>query len=248
MNTTVQAKQESSLEKWKASLSKAAKDPRWDAWDFEIQSSVLDYNSHLHNTPGYISLDWRLIKAMAWVETGADSSQWNSKPMQIGVTGDPGLSAFLAEEEGSESIIPPLWKGTMNAASIRSTPAYNFRAGVGYLLMRLANFQFRSVPDADNKEYEVVVDSGDNLERIARRQATTVDLLKQLNPMVSTLHVGQVLKYKKGAIKRVITSWRHISTASIAHRYNGGGDPQYAAKLDYALAMIIEKQKAQVGR
>ncbi|MFT8656341.1 MAG: hypothetical protein ABF785_06550 [Acetobacter papayae] len=39
-------------------------------------------------------------------------------------------------------------------------------------------------------------------------------------------------------MKRFIASWRRISTALIAQRYNGGGDINYAKKLDYARSLI----------
>lgn len=37
---------------------------------------------------------------------------------------------------------------------------------------------------------------------------------------------------------RVISSWRTISTAMIAQRYNGGGNPLYAQKLEYAFGLV----------
>jgi hypothetical protein len=52
------------------------------------------------------------------------------------------------------------------------------------------------------------------------------------------------LKYRKASVQKVIASWRHISTTSIAQRYNGGGDPNYAKKLDYALSLVREGKAA----
>ncbi len=42
----------------------------WNAYDQDIQSIVSAYNSHLQNTPGSSQLDWHLVKAMIWTETG----------------------------------------------------------------------------------------------------------------------------------------------------------------------------------
>lgn len=225
-------------------INNGASDVRWDSWDCEIQVTVSKYNHHLSGTAGYIPLDWQFIKAMLWVETGADHPQWNSRPMQIGVAGDPGLTSFLSGNEGGDLILPPIWKGPLTTTLVRTTPAYNICAGVGYLLMRMANFEYRSVPGADSDIYEVAVKSGDSLEKIARAQASTIDMLKKLNPAVTVLRPGQTLKYTKASVRKVIASWRHISTTSIAQRYNGGGDLNYAKKLDYALSLVREKKTA----
>ena len=42
------------------------------------------------------------------------------------------------------------------------------------------------------------------------------------------------MKFQKGCVQRVITGWRQNTTDQIARRYNGGGDPRCAKKLDYA--------------
>jgi hypothetical protein len=235
--------QETPLAKWKRRLAAEAPKPVWDEWDTEIQAAVREYNRHLSNATGYIPLDWQLVKAMTWVETGAWAAEWKSRPMQIGVRGDPGLESLISGKEGGELILPPECRQRMNAASIRSDPALNIRAGIGYLLMRLANFKYRSVPDRDTRIYEVIVASGDSLERIAKTQKTTVDTLREMNPGTHTLHAGHKLKYRKAAIQRVITGWGFVNTGSIARNYNGGGDSSYEAKLDFALELIRKKSK-----
>jgi len=200
--------------------------------------AVNEYNRHLSGTAGYRSLDWRLVKAMIWVETGADNSEWNSKPMRIGVAGDPGMTSFLSGHEGGDLILPPAWKGRLTTGSVRTIPAHNIRAGIGYLLMRMADYEYRSVLGADSKVYEIAVKPGDSLDKIAKAQGSTVDTLRKLNPTAAVLRPGQVLKYQKASVQRVITSWRHMSTTLMAQRYNGGGDPNYAKKLDYTLSLV----------
>lgn len=57
-----------------------------------------------------------------------------------------------------------------------------------------------------------------------------------VNPL--NLKTGMKLKYRKGAIKRVITGWKDISTMSIAKNYNGNGYATYCAKLNYVLQLL----------
>lgn len=219
-------------------IDRAAGDAAWDIHDKEIQAAVAEFNQHLLGTTGYQSLHWHFIKAMIWVESGAGSPAWKTSPIQIGNPGDPGLSSLLSGQEGGELILPPQVKSTLTPLLATTTAAHSIRAGIGYLLMKLANFTFQNVADADTAIYEVTVKSGDSLDKIARANGTTVETLKKLNPKAQVLQPKQVLKYQKSAIKKVIFGWKPITTANIAAYYNGGGDSSYAAKLDYALSVI----------
>lgn len=242
---TLQAPLKTGFEKWQDGLKKAVGNAKWDEWDCEIQLAVNQYNRHLAGTTGYIPLNWHLIKAMLWVETGAERSEWKTNPMQIGVSGDPGLTAFLSGTEGGDLILPPALKGRLTAASARIIPAYNIRAGIGYLLMRMATFEYRSVLAADVNIYEVMVKPGDSLDRIAKNNSSTIDVLKNLNPTANILRPGQILKYQKASVRRVITGWRQLSTSSIALRYNSmRRDPNYAKKMDFALDLVRKGEGA----
>ncbi|WP_107314777.1 LysM peptidoglycan-binding domain-containing protein [Burkholderia metallica] len=245
---TVQASPKTGFEKWQDGIDKAAGDTRWDAWDCEIRMAVDEYNRHLSGIAGYKPLDWQLIKAMLWVESGAANSEWNIKPMRIGVSGDPGLTSLLSGNEGGDLILPPAWKGQLTMGSVRSMPAHNIRAGIGYLLMKMANYEYRSVPGNDIKVYEVIVKPGDSLDKIAKTQGSTVEVLKKLNPAVSVLRPGHVLKYRKASVQRVITSWRYISPTLTAQRYNGGRDINYATKLDYVLKVMQKGRETVCAR
>ena len=110
--------------------------------------------------------------------------------------------------------------------------------------MRLANFEYRSLPALDDAVIEVTVKAGDSLDKIARAHGSTVAMVKALNPKATVLHPGQKLQVKKAVTTQVITSWRPITTHNIAVRYNGGGDPNYEKKLDYALALVIKGKAA----
>lgn len=236
---TTHALIKTAFEKWQDGLNRAVGNSRWNAYDNELKTASSGFNQHLKSTVGYRQLDWLLIKAMLWTESGASSPEWQTKPMQIGVPGDPGLSSFLSGREGGELIVPPSWQGRLTSGTVRSMPAHNIRAGIGYLLMRMANFEFRSVLAADAKTIrEVTIKPGDSLATIAKARGTTPEIMQQLNPTSNVLRPGQILKFQTAAVQRVITGWRQITTDQIARRYNGGGDPNYAKKLDYALSLL----------
>jgi hypothetical protein len=171
-------------------------------------------------------------------QTGAGDAFWASNPLQIGMYNDPGLDALLSGKEGGDLILPESIKSRLDRANARAVPSYNIRAGIGYLLMRLANFSIQSVPDIDQRTYEITVKQGDSLDKIARAQGSTTETLRALNPGVSVLRPGQVLKYQKAALRKIIVGWKPRTTANIGSLYNTKDPVAYAKKLDYALAAI----------
>ena len=241
MTSGAPAKPKTGFEKWQDTVNSAANSPDWDVYDCEIQKATIEFNHHLADTPGYMPLDWQLVKAMAWVETGAASPSWKSNLLQIGNPGDPGLAALLSDKEGGELILPSNLRPTLTFASATTMPAFNIRAAIGYLLMRAANYAIKNVPDADTKTYEVKVKPGDSLDKISRHNGTTVETLRRLNPTTGILHPGDNLKYQKAAMKKVIVGWKPLTTASIATAYNVG-DSMYAKKLDYVLGILKQKK------
>ncbi|WP_447741917.1 LysM peptidoglycan-binding domain-containing protein [Variovorax boronicumulans] len=229
------------FDSWAEGVDKA--DDQWNAYDCEIRSAVNEYNMHLSRTPGYVPLDWQVVKAMLWVETGAKALAWKSRPMQIGHIEDAGLMALLGDREGGDLVVPPSLRVSLSASSVRAEPVPNIRAGIGYLLMRMATFEFKSLLNADDKVYEVTVKDGDSLERIARAQGSTPEVMKKLNPSAHLLKAGQVLKYQKAAVRKVITGWMPLTPSRIATRYNVG-DPDYARKMDHALPAVRKAKEA----
>lgn len=232
-------------ELWQDTIDGALSDSRWHAYDCDIQRIVGQFNRHLSTTTGYVPLDWRLIKAMIWTESGGPMTRaWRDNPIQIGNPGDPGLNALFSKKEGGELIIPPELQDRLTAASTRTSPQMNISAGVAYLLMRLAKFDFATVPDSQDKStYDVPVKPGDTLEKIARLNGTTVDTLKKLNGSATALRPGQSLRYQKASVRKIITRWSAASTTSVARLYNIG-DPAYAKKLTYCFA-VMQKSKQQ---
>lgn len=225
------------FEKWKNGFAGATENAAWQKWDCEIQLAVSEFNRHLAATPGFMPLDWLTIKSMIWVESGAASSEWNRRVMQIGVEGDPGLASLLTGDEGGNLILPPPLKSRLTVGSVRTMPGDNIRAGIGYLLMKHARYEFRETVAAETV-YDVQVKPGDNLDRIARINGTTVATLKRLNPAATVLRPGQTLKFQKASIKKTIVGWKPMNFSSIASLYNGGGDPNYAKKLEFTSTII----------
>lgn len=84
---TVQAPPKTGYKKWQDGVNAALEDTRWNAWDCEIQMAVNEYNRHLAGSAGYQSLDWQIIKAMLWVESGAHRTGFakahGSTPVQV---------------------------------------------------------------------------------------------------------------------------------------------------------------------
>lgn len=234
-----------SLDRWKFGIDRA--DADWDIYDCRIQSVVAEYNRHLSSSTGYVPLDWKVVKTMLWVETGAGSSEWKSKPMQIGNRDDPGLASLLLGNEGGDLIIPPSMRPYMSIQGAKVEPLQNIRAGVGYLLMRMASYAYKSVLDADARVYEVAAGPGDNLDRIAKAQGSTLETMKKLNPSVRVVHAGDVLKYQKASVRRVITGWNTLSASGVAQRYNRG-DPAYASKFQYATRAVVQRRDAACVR
>lgn len=226
-------------ELWQDTIDASLNDRRWHEYDCDIKRIVAEFNRHLSGEHGYLPLDWRVIKAIVWTESGGPAKgAWRGNPMQIGNSGDPGLGALLSGREGGELIMPADLKSRLSVTSAHSSPQMNIRAGTAYLLMRLARYDVGTVlDDHDRKEYMLVVKAGDSLDKIARAHGTTIDTLRRCNPGVAVLHAGQTLTYQKAAIRKRIVGWDMATTARIASGYNVG-DPGYAQKLDYCLAVM----------
>jgi hypothetical protein len=242
------AKMRSSYELWQATIDASLKDPRWHLYDCDLQRIAAEFNRHLCGKGGYFPLDWRMIKAMVWTESGGPNNPaWRNNPMQIGNSGDPGLAALLSGKEGGDLIMPAEIKRTLTTTSVRSSAQMNIFAGIAYLLMRTARFGIATVPDdKDRKIYEVVVKTGDSLHKIARANGSTVDTLKKLNPGAFVLKPGHMLKYQKADIQKIIVGWDMVTTSTIATRYNVG-DPAYAKKLTYCLAVMRKREATGNG-
>ena len=228
-------------EKWKKTVDDGLTNAIWDAYDAVIKAEVTAYNTKFANSPGYHKIDWKLIKAVVWVESGGPTSPaWKTRVMQIGNPGDPALAVLKGATEGADLVMSEQLK--KDVVGKINEPTVNVKAGIAYLVTRLAKSEFQSVLDAaDTKTFEYTVVAGDSLEKIAQKVGTTVDVLKKLNPTVKLLQPKQIIVCRKAKLKRVITGWLPCDSVNIARRYNVG-DPNYSAKLDYVMG-LLEKLK-----
>lgn len=233
------------FDKWKETIDTADNNPAWHSYDATIKSTVDKYNAHLKSAPGFTALDWKLIKAMVWTESGGPTgTAWTTRPMQIGNKGDPGLDALLGGKEGGDLIMPSDIASGLTAKNAGSEPAKNIQAGVGYLLMRAASYKFEDVWSSSAPVTDYAVASGDSLERIAQRTGTTVGHLYWMNPGLQNetarhvpLKLGRVLKVQKAKNTKMIAGFKSLDNATVAKLYNTG-DSRYADKLAYCLTKI----------
>lgn len=228
--------------KWKATVDDGKTNKEWGEYDATIKAEIEDYNQRLASTPGFSKLDWRLFKAIVWVESGGPkNSAWKKRVMQIGNPGDKGYDVVKNGKEAASIVMSDTLK--RDILGNIDDPKLNIRAGIAYAVSRLATSDVKSVDDPkDPKIYEHVVQKGENFDTIAKKVGTTVDSIKMQNPTVvpTLLKIGQKLKYRKASMKRVITGWTPATTSSLATKYNGGGDPNYKDKLDYVMSIMPE--------
>lgn len=226
---------------FQATIDDALTNAAWDAYDCDIMLIANEFNRHLANTPGFKVLNWQIIKAMVWTETGGPTdASWRSRPMQIGNPGDPGLKALFSGREGGELIIPPSLNGRLNATSATAMPLMNIRAGTAYLLMRFAKFGYVTVAEGPVSPY--TVHAGDSFTKIAHAYGSTVQTLQQLNPHIRFLRPKHTILFQKAKLQKVVTGWNSVTTFTIARKYNRG-DPEYARKLEYSLAVMRQVKR-----
>ena len=127
--------------RWKTALdlSYAADPAPWNQHDTDFLNTAADYNAFHALTPDYVPLDWKMVKALSWVETGAGSAEWTTNVMQIGKFDDPGLNQVLNTATG-KLITPTQYKPTLTVNAVQTLPRQNIRAGVGYMLWVFAHF------------------------------------------------------------------------------------------------------------
>jgi len=226
---------------WKDTMKAGLTDKRWDEYDELIKTQVADYAKRFKALENKV--DWKIIKAMVWTESGGiTSAQWKARAMQIGNSGDPALAVLKEAQEGSDLVMSTEFKLALKTESIEK-PSLNIKAGMAYLYTKMVKTLFQSVLDTkDSKTYDYTVVAGDSLDKISKKVGTTIDELRASNPgKTSIIRAGQILKYRKAAIIRVITGWREFTIETIADAYNGGGDSAYAEKLTYITTELFPK-------
>lgn len=224
-------KNEEKLKSWETAISsEIASDPKpWNDYDTQIQVVCSTYDRHLSGTSGYKPLNWQLIKAITWVETGAAITAWKTAPMQIGVNGDPGLNDLLNTPNG-KMILPPEYTKTLTLSNVPTNGNLNIEAGVGYFLKIMAIFgmQADKTPPGTTSGKPVTAShpAASPPESPQKHLASQKHLAPQKHPAPKK-HLA-------------IVGWRAETLQYIAQHYNAG-DANYADKLQYALDIITGK-------
>lgn len=126
---------------WTHTIDTGKERPNARVYEALIQQTVGDYNRRLASTPEYAAADWKLIRAMIWVESGGPMTlAWTGRVMQIGNHGDPGLSS-LRDHEGATTIVvsqATLDKLASATAATVNEPLFNIELGIAYLWVRMS--------------------------------------------------------------------------------------------------------------
>ncbi|MBJ9848103.1 LysM peptidoglycan-binding domain-containing protein [Citrobacter sp. Cpo044] len=253
----------SPLEEWKSGREKAIGNPDWYIYDNTIRKLVSEINQHLSmskNIEKYKPLDWKLIKAMIWTETGATSTEWKTKPMQIGKIGDNGILKVTvpARPRKYKIITPKNWDKYLKNKSdmIKNNPEYNIRAGIVFLMIKMSETEKdKTVYDNEKEDIYEVVKGDLGYSSIAKKIGTTQNVLTTLNG-VKVIHPGDKLKYKKAHLEQYIQGWKLFTPKNIQIQYNGDrkratvskpGDINYADKFKYVYSLIVsDENKKQI--
>jgi LysM repeat protein len=222
---------------WMDSVDLYAGGDSWRDYEATLRSVIAELDRHLRGVANYPSIDFRFAKAMLWTESGPWTPEWTSRPLQIGNGGDGGLGELLKPGGKGEIIRPPEWAGRVTAASARSNPVDNIRAGLGYVFNQSLVATSGSVAEPGAPIIKVKAEKGDSLQRIAQRYGSTTEHLQRLNSSIY-LKPGQEVRVQRASVRRVAKSWKPIDLNFLVKDYNGGGDPHYGEKLRYVLAYI----------
>src|SRR5258708_2415509 len=152
-------------------------DPRWSRYDDVIRREVDYYNKFFSDPkvyPGFTPLDWRLVKAMVWQESGGPDykpAQWGRRPMQIGrFARDKGFEAVKTGAENTRLFVPQELRDKLNHQPMDGE--LNVRAGIAYLYDRARPRMKTQVDDPTVRE-ETLTAGDKNPIKFAVRTGTT---------------------------------------------------------------------------
>ncbi|MBB5066697.1 LysM domain-containing protein [Granulicella mallensis] len=228
-------------EAWLRGIPHTPLDPDWSVYDNDIAVITRTYNEYLAKQQGFVPLDPLLVKAMCWTETGANVPEWRTRPMQIGNAGDAGLAELLKTKPLNRLLLPPaFYKGgalQLTSANVRTIPAFNIRAGIGYLLLRACRLNGPWLPVDNGQTFSDKVRKGDSLDRIAARDHTTVDELRNANPKLnpSALKLGAELSFRHMTEYFFLGFVGRVDEARAAATYNNNDVDGYTKKLLYCM-------------
>lgn len=203
----------------------------WARHDLTIKQYLKEYLERLKPT-NVPDIDWKWVRMLLWVETGAVNPDWIKNPIQIGIKGDPGLGVVLGGKEKIENILPSEQRKGLTEESVQLRADLNIKVGIAYLLNRLCESEIISTPDFAAPLETYSVKAGDSLDKIAQKFDSSVAHIQTLNKLGVSTNVspGQILSVQRVNTGRKITKWKPITVDNIA-LYNGSGDPLYKSKL-----------------
>jgi hypothetical protein len=216
-------------------MDAAIKNPKSTAYDSLIQTELTAYQARFDNWPSFPALDWKLFKALLFVESGGPSNPaWTARAMQIGNPGDPAYAVLVNGGEGSSAIMSVQLKADIATKPI-TMPEVNIKAAIAYILTKSAEFGSQQVIDDPTLRKHKVI-SGENPISISRKEHTTVGNIALNNPTaVKKIYAGQSLAFQRA---HMIPVWAPITPDFLASAYNGGRDPEYANKLRYVYGKL----------
>jgi hypothetical protein len=157
--------------------------------------------------------------------------------MQIGNAGDPAYDVLKTGSEHSRLIMDTQLVTDLKTGNI-AIANLNIRAAMAYMFTRAV--QTTQKLFIDNPALLVhVVKKRESLASIALTESTTIPDLVNCNPKATAgLQPGDKLSFHKSQMGYAISGWLTITPDFLADRYNGGGDPDYADKLNYVLSKL----------
>lgn len=237
-------------------MTAAVADPAAADYDDVLKAEIAACAKRFKGTPGFPDpLDWRLFKAQLLVESGGPKGRvWKGRVMQIGNSGDPGLAVVraavrgdTAHAEGADLVLPADLKSAMkDPKQSIDQPALNLRVALCYLFARmLKGIRDENEIDPTRPPGAHKVIGGESWWSIAGHYGIKVKDLQDLNSSAVTrgLFAGMELHVRWGRHVRELTGWRPFDYATIAARYNGGGDTQYAEKLEFVHKLLTAPPK-----
>lgn len=234
---------------------------RWNEYDETIKTEVELYNNKFKDTPNFKPLDWRAVKAMLWTENlggptpNNGQGEWEKRPLQIGVPGDPGLGVIQNGRENSDLVTT---SETRSELTKDSNGKNNIKAGIAYLYTRTLESGIREVIDDKNiQAYKIK--KGDTIDLISKNLGTTRENILKNSGLTlnSKLSLGQEIKYQKAHQERYVSGWKDWK--STIRGYNGNatwgtdekgnqvkigvGDPNYMQKVSRAYQIILSREQ-----
>lgn len=225
----------------------------WDKHDGIIQKVVAEMNQkfqvkHYDFSP-FIPLDWKIIKAMVWVESSGPS--WQSReggvkpapafygpwPIQFGNSGDPGLGVIRDGAEHSHLISS---KELRNELKKTMTAELCIRGGVALVFHYAAIYENAKIIDRQAVQHDTVR-TKDTLSKIAARNQTLVEEITRASNLSekTILRVGQTVWFRSAHREWQLNGWKDWWIA--VTKYNGGGDPHYRSKVRAAYQAIVSE-------